>query len=274
MLKAYRSMGIGAEPGAPIEVAAWKRWAALLYGVVCYAAFFGTFLYAAGWVGNFLTPTRLDGPAEGPLWQALLINVGLLTLFALQHSVMARPGFKRWWTRFVPRVAERSTYTLMSSVALLLMFWLWRPMGGEVWSIEHPAGQGVMYALFAFGWGLVLVTTFLINHFDLFGLRHVWLYFRGRAYAHLKFVTPGPYRYVRHPLYVGWIFAFWATPTMTLAHLLFAAVTTAYILVAIQLEERDLMKFHPEYAAYRRRTGMLTPRVGRGGEGPEVARPA
>ncbi len=262
MLQAMRGMGIGAQPGARIEVAGWKRWSALLYGAACYGVFFGTFLYGAGWVGNFLTPTRLDDAREGPFWIALLVNVGLLMVFALQHSVMARPGFKRWWTRFVPRVAERATYTLFSSLALLLMFALWRPMGGMVWQIEHPAGRAVMYGVFAAGWLIVLCTTFLINHFDLFGLRQVWLYFRGREHTHLRFVTPGPYRYVRHPLYVGWLLGFWGTPTMTAAHLLFAAATTAYILVAIRLEEKDLMDAHPEYAAYRERTGMLTPRMG------------
>ena len=230
------------------------------YGVVSYAIFFGTFLYALGWVGNFLVPTTLDGAPDGPLGQALLIDLGLLALFAVQHSVMARKWFKDWWTRFVPRPIERSTYTLFSSLALILMFWQWRPLGGVVWELTDPVGRALMFTFFAFGWALVLVSTFLINHFDLFGLRQVWLYLIGREYTPLRFVMPMPYRMVRHPLYVGWLFAFWMTPTMTLAHLVFAIMTTAYILVAIQLEERDLIREHGErYQAYRRSVPMLVP---------------
>jgi protein-S-isoprenylcysteine O-methyltransferase Ste14 len=191
----------------------------------------------------------------------LLINLGLLTVFALQHSVMARPAFKRMITRFIPEAAERSTYVLMSSLALILLFFCWEPMGGVVWSVQHPVGRELLYGGFAFGWFTVLVTTFLINHFDLFGLRQVWKFFRGQPCTSLKFVTPGLYKHVRHPLYVGWLFAFWCTPQMTLAHLVFAVVTTAYILVAIQLEERDLTAAHPEYAAYKSRTPMLVPRL-------------
>lgn len=240
-----------------------KRLSVLLYGVVCYAVFFATFLYAIGFVGNLWVPKSMDSAASLPLGQALLVNLGLLALFAVQHSVMARPAFKRWWTRFVPEAAERSTYVLFSSLALIALFWFWQPMGGVVWSVTDPLGVGVLYALYAFGWGLVLVSTFLINHFDLFGLRQVWLYFLGRPYTPLRFGTPLLYRIVRHPLYVGWLFAFWATPTMTVAHLVFAVMTTAYILVAIQLEERDLVEFHPEYADYRRRVPMLIPGLGR-----------
>jgi protein-S-isoprenylcysteine O-methyltransferase Ste14 len=233
---------------------------AFVYGVVAYAIFFVTFLYAAGFVGNLGVPKGLDAPATTPLATALLINLALLTLFALQHSVMARPAFKQWWTRVVPPPVERSTYVLASSLALLLLFWQWRPLGGVVWDVQDPRGRGLLHAAFVFGWLLVLVTTFLINHFDLFGLRQVWLHLRGRPYTPLPFTTPGPYRLVRHPLYVGWLFAFWATPTMTVTHLLFAGVTTAYILLAIRLEERDLVAAHPEYAAYRRRVPMLIPR--------------
>jgi methanethiol S-methyltransferase len=239
-----------------------RRIAAFIYGTLCYAIFFGTFLYAIGFVGNFVVPKSIDSTPEQPLGWALLTNLALLSLFALQHSIMARPAFKRWWTGFVPQPIERSTYVLFSSLALVLLFWQWQPMGGVVWQVENTIGRGVVFSLFALGWLLVLVSTFLINHFDLFGLRQVYLYLRGREYTPLMFKTPGPYNYVRHPLYVGWLFAFWATPTMTAAHLVFALLITAYILVAIQLEERDLLTAHGEsYAAYRHRVPMLIPRL-------------
>ena len=241
-----------------------RRVAIFTYGVVSYAIFFATFLYAVGFVGNFGVPRTIDGPLEGSFVVALLIDLELLTLFALQHSVMARRPFKDWLTRFVPEPAERSTYVLASSLALLLLFWQWRPLGGVVWSIESPVGQTVAYAVFALGWATVLTCTFLINHFDLFGLRQVWLALRGRPYTPLRFTEPGPYSLVRHPLYVGWLLAFWATPTMSVAHFLFAFMTTAYILVAIQLEERDLIAMHGEpYVKYRRRVPMLVPRLPR-----------
>ena len=237
-----------------------KRIAFFVYGVLCYAIFFATFLYAVGFIGGFAVPTTLDGPRTGSLAMSIAIDLALLALFAVQHSVMARRGFKERWTRIVPATIERSTYVLLSSVALLLLFWQWRPLGGVVWSVSDPVGRAVLWSLFAFGWALVLVSTFLINHFDLFGLRQVWLSLRGRPYTHLHFRTPGPYRLVRHPLYVGWFFAFWMTPAMTFAHLLFAVMTTAYILVAIQLEERDLVHFHGSaYEQYRRRVPMLIP---------------
>ena len=230
------------------------------YGVASYLAFLATFLYAVGFIGNFAVPTRLDGPATGPLSTALVVDAGLLAVFALQHSIMARRWFKEMWTRVVPAALERSTYVLFSSLALIVMFWQWRPLGAVVWSVEAGAGRLALLSLFAFGWLLVLVSTFLINHFDLFGLRQVWLYLLGRPYTGLRFRTPGPYRLVRHPLYVGWFFAFWMTPTMTWAHLLFAVMTTAYILVAIQLEERDLVREHGSaYEAYRRQVPMLWP---------------
>jgi protein-S-isoprenylcysteine O-methyltransferase Ste14 len=250
-----------------------KRVLVFGYGVASYAVFFLTFLYACGWVGNLFVPKALDGEPTVSFVQALLTNVMLLGVFALQHSVMARPAFKRWWTKVIPEAAERSTYVLFSSLALILLFWGWQPMGGVVWDLQDPLWRAIAYSLFGFGWGLVLVTTFLINHFDLFGLRQAWLYLRGRQYTPLRFVTPGPYRLVRHPLYVGWLFAFWATPTMTAAHLLFAIGTTAYILIAIQLEERDLVAVHGEdYENYRRRVPMLLPRLfGRGGRSPAQA---
>ena len=231
----------------------------LVYGVCSYATFFLSFLYAIGFLGNVLVPKSLDSGPVGPLGTALLVDVGLLALFALQHSVMARPAFKRLLTSVVPPAAERSTYVLASSLALILLFWQWQPLGGIVWEVEHPAGRAVLYGGFAVGWALVLAATFVINHFDLFGLRQTWRHFRGLSQEPLPFVTPILYRIVRHPLYVGWLLAFWSTPTMTLTHLLFAAVTTAYILVAIQLEERDLMDAHPEYAVYRRQVPMLVP---------------
>jgi protein-S-isoprenylcysteine O-methyltransferase Ste14 len=238
----------------------FKRITFFAYGTLSYLVFFATFLYAIGFIGNFGVPRTLDGTPNGPLAVAFAIDVALLTLFAVQHSMMARKWFKDWWTRIVPRPLERSTYVLFSSVALILLFWQWRPLGGVVWSIEDPVGRVVLRALFAFGFALVLVSTFLINHFDLFGLRQVWLYLLGRPYSALQFGTPGPYRLVRHPLYVGWLFAFWCTPTMTLAHLLFSVATTGYILIAIQLEERDLVREHGDtYKAYRRLVPMLVP---------------
>lgn len=238
----------------------FKRIAFFAYGSLSYVIFLGTFLYAIGFIGNFGVPTTLDGPRSGSFAVALGIDVALLSLFAVQHSVMARKWFKDAWTRIVPKPLERSTYVLFSSLALILMFWAWRPLGGVVWSVEDPFGRIALRILFAFGWALVLCSTFLINHFDLFGLRQVWLYLRGVPYTTLRFGTPGPYRIVRHPLYVGWLFAFWSTPTMTLAHLLFSTATTAYIFIAIQLEERDLAREHGDaYRDYRRAVPMLIP---------------
>jgi protein-S-isoprenylcysteine O-methyltransferase Ste14 len=250
-----------------------KRILFFAYGSLSYLIFLGTFLYAVGFIGNFGVPRTLDGPATVPLAVGFAIDAGLLALFAVQHSVMARKWFKDWWTRLVPKPLERSTYVLFSSLALILLFWQWQPLGGVVWSVDDPVGRLVLRLLFAFGWGLVLVSTFLINHFDLFGLRQVWLYLLGRPYTALRFATPGPYRLMRHPLYVGWFFAFWMTPTMTLAHLLFSVATTAYILLAIQFEERDLVREHGEtYESYRRAVPMLIPFARRRGAaaGPET----
>jgi protein-S-isoprenylcysteine O-methyltransferase Ste14 len=248
-----------------------RRIAVFAYGVVCYAMFFGTFLYAVGFVGNLFVPKSIDSAPQGSLAQASLVNGLLLGVFAIQHSLMARPFFKRWWMKIVPKPAERSTYVLFSSLALILMFWQWQPMGGVVWDVQDPAGRIFLLSLFAFGWLLVLTATFLINHFDLFGLRQVTLYLLGREYRPLKFMTPGPYKFVRHPLYVGWFFCFWATPTMTVAHLVFAIATTAYILMAIQWEERDLLNEHGKtYEQYRRSVPMLIP-IGKKTSAPQEA---
>jgi methanethiol S-methyltransferase len=228
------------------------------YGVACYVLFLGVFLYTVGFVGGFLVPTRLTGPAISGLAQAIAVNAGLICIFAIQHSVMARPWFKQHVLRIMPQAMERSTYVLASSAALVLLFWQWRPMGDTLWSVQNPAFRTVIWGLFAAGWLTVLYTTFLINHFDLFGLRQVWLYFRDRDYTPLAFVTPGPYRYTRHPLYLGWMLAFWATPAMSVAQFIFAAGMTVYILVAIRYEERDLVRYHgTAYEQYRRRVPML-----------------
>jgi methanethiol S-methyltransferase len=233
---------------------------AFFYGLICYAIFFLTFLYACGFVGNFLVPRSIDSFPVMPWNHALLVNIALLGIFGLQHSVMARKGFKNWWTQFIPKPIERSTYVLFSSLCLIALFYFWQPIGGNIWTVTNRTGAMILYGVFALGWLLVLMSTFLINHFDLFGLRQVWLYLRGKEYTQLQFATPGLYRYVRHPLYVGWFLAFWATPTMTATHLVFAVITTLYILIAIQFEERDLIDLHGQaYADYRRRVPMLIP---------------
>jgi methanethiol S-methyltransferase len=238
-----------------------KRWSVLLYGVASYVLFLATFVYMVGFIGGFLVPTKLDGPPTANLSEALMVDALLVLLFGMQHSVMARPGFKRWWTRHVPSSAERSTYVLASNLALGLLFWQWQPLGGVIWNLESPMVRISAWGLFALGWLIVLWSTALINHFDLFGLRQVWLYFRSQPYTQLPFVTPGPYRFVRHPLYLGWLLVFWATPTMTVAHIIFAAAMTAYILFAISFEERDLIRVHADYAEYRRRVPMLLPKL-------------
>ncbi|HEY7790997.1 MAG TPA: methyltransferase [Vicinamibacterales bacterium] len=236
-----------------------KRVVFFVYGAVVYLLFLGTFLYAIAFVGGF-APTALDGSATAPLTTALAIDLALLAIFAVQHSVMARPWFKRAWTRVVPPAIERSTYVLFATAALALICWQWRPIGGTVWSVEEPIARVAIWAVFAFGWSQVLVMTFLINHFDLFGLRQVWLALIDEPYTPVVFATPAPYRIVRHPLYLGFLLAFWATPVMTAAHLVFAIATTAYIVLAIQFEEHDLAHEHGvAYLDYRRQVPMLLP---------------
>ena len=244
------------------------------YGCAAYLLFLATFLYAIAFIGGFGVPVTLDGPATTPFVTALLIDAGLLAVFAIQHSVMARPWFKRWWTQVVPWAIERSTYVLFASLALDLLFWQWRPLGGVVWNVEHPALRAMVWTVFAFGWLQVLVMTFLIDHFDLFGLRQVWLHLRGRQYTRVRFATPAPYRVVRHPLYLGFMIAFWAAPTMSVTRLVFAIATTAYMLIAIQFEEHDLTHEHgASYEDYRRRVPMIVPGLGRRTE-PSEASPA
>lgn len=237
-----------------------KRYLTIGYGALSYLMFLVAFLYAIVFVGAILVPRNVNNGIAAPLWQALLINVGLLGLFGVQHSVMARPAFKRWWTRLVPKSIERSTYVLLASSVLLLLYWQWRTLPGQVWEVRQPVGRWALWALFWAGWAVVLSSTFMINHFDLFGLRQVYLAWRGKPYSDLGFRTHLLYRLVRHPLMLGFLVAFWAAPTMTAGHLLFSIGTTAYILIALQLEERDLTaELGERYLEYRRRVPMLIP---------------
>jgi len=234
--------------------------ASVLYGAVVYALFFVTFLYAIAFTGNLPVPKTIDSGPEGPLISALVVNTLLLGLFAIQHSVMARPAFKRWWTRIVPHSVERSTYVLFASLILALLFWQWRPIPGVVWEIQDSLGRMALHALFALGWTIVLLSTFMINHFDLFGLRQVWLRLRGADYTEVAFVTRGFYNFVRHPIMLGFLIAFWSTPTMTMGHLLFSIATTGYIFIGIFFEERDLAAAHGRsFEHYRRQVSMIVP---------------
>ncbi|HKK52326.1 MAG TPA: isoprenylcysteine carboxylmethyltransferase family protein [Myxococcota bacterium] len=241
-----------------------KRFVILIYGIFCYVLFFGTFLYAIGFLGNFAVPKSIDSPAPTDPLAAIGVNLGLLAIFALQHSVMARPGFKRAWTRLVPKPAERSTYVLASSLALILVFWGWQPIAGGLYSIESEPGRTLLYGLFLSGVGLVLYATFLIDHFGLFGLRQVVLHFRGVPYEEKRFVTPSLYKHVRHPLYLGWFVTFWATPEMSWGHLLMAVGTSGYILVAVVFEERDLLSLlGSDYRRWRESTPAFVPALRR-----------
>lgn len=234
---------------------------ALAYGFVCYMIFLVSFLYAIGFVGDLLAPKSINRPVEDVSWQrALIQDAALLLLFAVPHSVMARRQFKTWWTQFIPSPIERSTYVLVSSLLLFALYVWWIPLPEVLWQVQVPAMEAAIWALFWAGWLLALVSTFFINHFDLFGLRQVYLFATGRPYEPLPFRTPFFYRWVRHPLILGFLIAFWAAPTMTAGRLLFAGATTAYCLVALQLEEHDLLYFHGEqYAAYRQQVRMLAP---------------
>lgn len=237
-----------------------KRILFLFYGAVCYVAFLGTILYTIGFAGNIIVPKTIDSKPGTSLVNAILVDASLLLLFALQHSIMARPGFKKWWTRIIPEQLERSTYVLLASLCLMLMMWQWQPIGGIVWSTHNEVIKNILLTTYIVGWSVVIVSTFLINHFDLFGLRQVWLYFRGRAYTPLPFRLLLFYRIIRHPLHLGFLIAFWSTPVMTAAHLLFAVLTTGYILTAIQFEEKDLVQlFGERYRNYKRWVPMIIP---------------
>jgi protein-S-isoprenylcysteine O-methyltransferase Ste14 len=245
--------------------AAMARFLAFLYGTAAYVLFLGAFLFAIGFVTGLPVPKTIDMGPVVPVTEALIINVLLMSLFAIQHSVMARKGFKRWWTQFVSPAIERSTYVLFATLALILLLWQWRPIPTIVWQVTDPTAAMALTGLSLFGWLIVLASTFMINHFELFGLHQVVNNLAGRQMGEMSFKTPLLYRLVRHPIYLGFIIAFWAAPVMTAGHFLFAAVTTAYIFVGIMLEERDLVaQFGDEYRTYRERVGMIFPKPGRG----------
>ena len=249
----------------PIGSSAMSRWIMLVFASLCYLIFFATFLYLIAFVGNLPgVPVTVDRGPDAPFATALLVDAALILLFAVQHSGMARRAFKRWWTRIVPPQIERSLYVLAASLVLILLFALWRPIPGEIWSIADPIGQSAMWTLFALGWGIVLLSTFLINHFELFGLQQAWFNLRQRQAAAPEFRQPFLYRLVRHPLYLGFFIALWATPAMTIGHMLLAGGLSIWMLIAIQMEERDLVDlFGERYESYRRSVGMLVPFIGR-----------
>jgi protein-S-isoprenylcysteine O-methyltransferase Ste14 len=237
-----------------------SRVAYLLYGLLAYLLFFAAILYGIGFLANLVVPRGIDGGQEGPLAKAIVVNVALLLLFAIQHNVMARPWFKDWWTQYVPQPIERSTYVAASSLILMLLYWQWQPMPNVVWNVDYPIGRGVLWALYFIGWALVLYSSFVIDHFELFGLKQVWMHFIGREPTRTPFSERSLYRWVRHPLMLGFIIAFWSAPTMSQGRLLFAVATTLWILIATRIEERDLMHFLGEpYHRYRERTPMLLP---------------
>lgn len=242
-----------------------QRWLFFIYGVICHLLFLAAFAYLAGFVGNFLVPKSIGTPSSVSLGVAAAIDLGLVLLFGLQHSIMARPKFKRWWTRMVPQPIERSTYVLLSCVVTFLLVWLWQGIDVVIWDVQQPLWRNLLWGLFAAGWLLVPVVSLMIDHFDLFGTRQVWFYLRGREYTSPEFRVPGLYKWVRHPLYIGWGLAFWATPTMTLGHLLFASSMTIYMVIASKIEERDLLDHYgPQYEEYQRQVGAFVPRLRRG----------
>lgn len=237
-----------------------KRFIFFLYGVICYLIFLGVFLYAMGFVGDFVVTKTVDSGFQGGIGRALIVNLLLLSIFAIQHSLMARQGFKKRWTKIIPKSIERSTYVLFSSLVLILLFYFWRPMPEQIWNTGGTVLAPIITVLYFIGWFVVLTGTYLINHFNLFGLQQVYLNLKRREQQYPKFVTPFYYQFVRHPLMLGFIIAFWAAPVMTLGHLLFAAASTGYILVAIQLEERDLVRFHGEaYRRYQKEVSQIIP---------------
>jgi protein-S-isoprenylcysteine O-methyltransferase Ste14 len=239
------------------------RWLFFTYGVCCHLLFLATFAYLAGFVGNLVVPKAIDTPSSASLAGALAINLGLIVLFGLQHSLMARPAFKRVWVRIIPEPIERSTYVLFSCVVTVLLVWLWQGIDLPVWDVQQPLARTLLWGLFAAGWLLVPLVTLMIDHFDLFGTRQVWFFLQGREYEPPAFGIVGLYKWVRHPLYIGWALAFWVTPTMTLGHLLFASSLTAYMVLASKLEERDLVRAHgPQYEDYQRRVRAFVPGLG------------
>ncbi|WP_455375234.1 methanethiol S-methyltransferase [Kaarinaea lacus] len=240
----------------------FRKFLILTYGATSYALFFAVFNYAILFIGNIFVTPSLDSPGDTNLVEALIINMSLLGAFALQHSIMARPAFKRVFTKIIPAAIERSTYVLASTILLAMIVYFWQPLGGIIWQLTDPAAIAVVYGVFAIGWAILFLATFQINHFDLFGLRQVWLYFRGKPYTQLPFATPWLYRYVRHPLYVGLMIGLWAAPTMTVAHLVFAVLCTGYIFIGAKLEEKDLQKALPEYEQYQQQVPMFVPAIG------------